>query len=127
MASRPYLNHRGLDLLAVFEGDGENASTLKAFRAELIHRNTPSMRDLRTQVDQALAQFEAAPAMPSATRPALSGQRQPELPLDTGEAPSTDRHSAPSRTLLPLLVDNTFDVDPFSILPIDALSGVSID
>ena len=35
--------------------------------------------------------------MPSATRPALGGQRQPELPLDNGGAPPPDRRSTPSR------------------------------
>jgi ssDNA-binding Zn-finger/Zn-ribbon topoisomerase 1 len=98
MASRPYLNHRGQDLLAVFKGGREDAKTLKTLRAELAHRNTPSMRDLRTQVDEALAQLEAAPAMPPATRPVLGSQRQAELPLDTGGAPPPDRHSTPSRS-----------------------------
>lgn len=83
MASRPYLNHRGKELLAIFSNGKDNAEILSALRAELVYRNTPSMRDLRIQVDEALARLEAAPALPSAPRPAHGRQLQPELPLDT--------------------------------------------
>ncbi len=101
MASRPYLNHRGRELLAIFTAGTDDARILEALRAELAYRSTPSMRDLRTQVDKALARLEKAPAPPTASRPAVGSQRQPELPLDSGgPAPPNGRYT-PSRSSKP--------------------------
>jgi hypothetical protein len=96
MASRPYLNHRGKELLAIFRNGREDPKILAALRAELVYRSTPSMRDLRIQVDEALARLQAAPASPSPPRPALGRQLQPELPLDAGGSVKPD--GMPSRS-----------------------------
>src|SRR5258708_34185159 len=98
MASRPYLNHRGRELLAIFRDGKEDAKTLTVVRAELVYRNTPSMRDLRTQVDEALARLEAAPAIPSATRSAVGRHLQPELPLDNWGSALPEEHATPPRS-----------------------------
>ena len=118
MASRPYLNHRGKELLAIFRDGRGDAKTLSALRAELVYRNTPSMRDLRIQVDEALARLEAAPAIPSATRSAVGRQLQPELSLDTSGSALPDS-GTPSRS------SKSVSVPPKWRIPLMAMDGRS--
>src|SRR5260370_42051185 len=64
MAPRPYLNHSGRELTELFQSCDGEVKALKALRAELVHRNTPSMRDLRARVDEALAEVKDATVKP---------------------------------------------------------------
>lgn len=136
MASRPYLNHRGQELLAIFKANGDDAITLKALRAELAHRNTPSMRDLRIHVDEALARLGEAPSVPRATQPTV-GQHQPELPIDVSKSGPSDRRpiwsgSPANRHRLPNSADSDAADEPAgvnrgrigSIRPCGPISGV---
>ena len=85
MTSRPYLSHRGQDLVAAFEAGREDPHALEALRAELVHRNTPSMRDLRVKVDQALAAIKKTVT------------DQPELPLAPDGIPRPDEPTGSSK------------------------------
>ena len=94
MASRPYLSHRGKDLVAVFDAGREDPHALEALRAELVHRNTPSMRDLRVKVDQALAAIKKAVTdQPPTKRSPVIRPHQPELPLAPDGFPRPDEPS----------------------------------
>ena len=95
MASRPYLNFRGQELLAIFKNSGDDAVILNVLRAELVHRTTPSMRDLRTQVDEVLARLAKGGAATPATHPTTDSQRQPDLPLDIGKSTPPDGRRIP--------------------------------
>ncbi len=82
MAPRPYFNLRGRELVEVFQSCNGEAETLKALRAELVHRNTPSMHDLRAKVDEALVEIKEFAATPPKVT-AVGHPEQSELPMDT--------------------------------------------
>lgn len=100
MASRPYFNHGGQDLLAAFEAGRDDPHALEALRAELARRKTPQMRDLRVQVDQALAAIKKALADQPPRRSSVSRPHQPELPLapDSFLGPDTPAVSSKGKT-----------------------------
>ena len=97
MASRPYFSHRGQDLVAAFEAGREDLPALEALRAELVHRNTPSMRDLSVKVDQALATIKKAVTDQPPIRSSVSRPQQPELPLAPDGFSRPDEQSVSSK------------------------------
>ena len=97
MASRPYFSHRGQDLVAAFEAGREDLPALEALRAELVHRNTPSMRDLSVKVDQALATIKKAVTDQPPVRSSVSRPQQPELPLAPDGFSRPDEQSVSSK------------------------------
>jgi hypothetical protein len=94
MASRPYFNHSGRQLIDLFESCGGEAQALKTLRAELIHRNTPTMLELRVKVDAALAKTDDA-VVPGVKVPGGIQPRQTELSLSSAESASPASRSAP--------------------------------
>jgi hypothetical protein len=78
MLSRPYLNHRGKELIAAFEAGRQDPRVLEALRAELVHRKTPSMRNLSFKVTQALDTINKTVGENPHKRSALSHAHQPE-------------------------------------------------
>ena len=92
MATRPYFKHRGEELLTLFRDCMEDKKILADILGELAYRETRSMRDLRIQVVEALARFEADHAPPPLPNLARGRQVQPELPLNAAASlPSKGR------------------------------------
>jgi len=98
MASRPYLSHRGQELIAAFEAGREDPRILEALRAELVHRNTPSMRDLRVRVDSALAVIKNVVIDPNRRQSSVNGPHQPDLPLAPDGVPEWNEPAGRSKS-----------------------------
>jgi ssDNA-binding Zn-finger/Zn-ribbon topoisomerase 1 len=62
---RPYFNLSGQKLVEMFQSCNDEVKTLNALRAELVHRNTPRMRVLCGEVDEALDKIKGADATPT--------------------------------------------------------------
>jgi len=137
MASRPYFSHRGQDLVAAFEAGREDLPALEALRAELVHRNTPSMRELSVKVDQALATIKKAVTDQPPRRSTVSRPQQPELPLapdgfsrpdeqSVSSKPKTERREQPDPADADEIVDPEESIrgSVGSVRPCGAIAGV---
>jgi hypothetical protein len=96
MATRPYFNLKGQELAELFRSCAGDPKILQALRAELVHRDARSMRDLRAKVDRALADSKKV----ASNSFEATGPRRPEqaeLPFastivpENGEQPATVR------------------------------------
>ncbi len=94
MTSRPYIDFTGQALRKVLQESLENEPVLAALSVELSHRNVPSMRKLRTEVEASLRQVRRR-------TPDLHGNghsvpevgrepRKPEVTLGREDPPSAD-------------------------------------
>jgi flagellar biosynthesis GTPase FlhF/ribosomal protein L37AE/L43A len=94
MTSRPYIDFTGQALRKVFQESLKNEPVLAALSVELSHRNVPSMRKLRTEVEASLRQVR--PRTPDLhgnghSVPEVGREpRKPEVTLGREDPPSAD-------------------------------------
>ncbi len=94
MTSRPYIDFTGQALRTLYQESLEDEPVLAALSVELNHRNVPSMRRLRTEVEATLRQARRRTPPSHGNNPSVPGleceTRKTEVTLGREDPPAAD-------------------------------------